>query len=108
MSLTLWELRRAAAYSVIVGVLVALVVLVDATLAPASADNQATPTPTPVILPADFRTGPYIDQFGEVVSIEADAITDYSYDQHGGEWLTINGVRYYRSPTGRLVRTADK
>jgi hypothetical protein len=61
----------------------------------------------PPTLPANFRTGPYSDQFGQVIHVDASSVEAYSYDQHGGEWFEIDGVRFYRTPGGRLFRTEE-
>lgn len=111
MSITLLELKRAAIYSALVGLLTGLVLLSDATLLPSLSDSDsepaATATAAPVQLPTTFRTGRYTDHLGSLVKVDANRITYYSRDVHGGEFFSIDGQTYYRTPSGVLFRTGD-
>jgi hypothetical protein len=101
------SIRRAILYSTLTFVLTTVVVVGDATLA--RTDSQVTPTPTatpaPVVLPADFKAGPYSDQFGETVQIDPVNVTSYSRDNHGNEWIGLGNRLYYRTASGTLYRT---
>jgi hypothetical protein len=103
------SIRRAILYSALAFVLTTAVVVGDATLA--RTDSQATPTPTappaPVVLPADFKAGPYSDQFGETVQIDPVNVTSYSRDNHGNEWIELGNRHYFRTAGGALYRVAE-
>jgi hypothetical protein len=102
--------KRAAVYSVAVGVLIMFVVIGDAATL-AYTDSQATPTatvtPAPIVLPADFKAGPYSDQFGDVIDISPTLVTHYARDNHGNEWIGIGDRRYFRTAGGALYRVED-
>jgi hypothetical protein len=66
--------------------------------------NEAASKQTPAPLPA-FRVGPYTDQFGRVVMVQVEAVTEYSRDNHGNEWFTIGAHKYYRTNSGILYLT---
>jgi hypothetical protein len=106
MSLTLQELKRAGLYAALVGLLTAIVLLGDATLARTDSQGTPTPTATPALvwLPPTFRTGLYVDQFGETVQVDARRITYYARDNHGNEWIGLGNRRYYRTAGGALYR----
>lgn len=60
------------------------------------------PTPTPALL-----SGVHHDQFGQRVEIHPGNVTMRQRDANGGEFLEINGVRYFRTATGELFRTGQ-
>lgn len=60
------------------------------------------PTPTPALL-----SGVHYDQFGQRVEIHPGNVTMRQRDANGGEFLEINGVRYFRTATGELFRTGQ-
>lgn len=68
---------------------------------PANFENRQ-PTPTPMLQP-----GVHYDQFGQRVEVHPGNVTLRQRDANGGEFLEINGVRYWRTATGELFRVAQ-